>query len=279
MWRILKLNAPEWKYLLIGSIGAIVVGASLPAFAILFGEFYGVMAIEDETEARHLGLVYALYFLLLGVFSGLGTFYQTYMFNIAGVKLTTRLRSTVFQATMNQDMGWFDDTRNGVGILCARLAGDCASVQGACGTRLGSIVQSVSTILIGIGVSLYFSVKLTLVAITSVPVVLAACYYESKYTAISALKEKEAMEGACKMAVEAIANIKTVSSLGQQEDVYNRYASEVEKAEKACRNKIRYRGLVYGLGQTTPLFGYAVAFYYGGLLVANEGLPYKNVIK
>lgn len=42
MMRILKLNTPEWKYLLVGSIGAVVVGASLPIFAILFGEFYGV---------------------------------------------------------------------------------------------------------------------------------------------------------------------------------------------------------------------------------------------
>lgn len=141
------------------------------------------------------------------------------------------------------------------------------------------MVQAASTIIIGIAVSLFFSVKLTLVAITAVPVVLAACYYESKYTAISSLKEKEAMESACKMSVEAIANIKTVASLGQERYVYQRYAEEVMNAEKACRAKIRYRGTVYSLGQTTPLFGYAVAFYYGGLLVANDGLEYKNVIK
>lgn len=88
------------------------------------------MCEPDEAKARHEGFVYAMYFLALGVFTGLGTFYQTYMFNIAGVKLTTRLRTQVFEATMRQEMGWFDNTRNGVGILCARLAGDCASVQG-----------------------------------------------------------------------------------------------------------------------------------------------------
>lgn len=93
------------------------------------------MSIKDEAEARHQGLVYAMFFLLLGLFAGLGTFYQTYMFNIAGVKLTSRLRTSVFKATMDQEMGWFDDARNGVGILCARLAGDCASVQGVSARR------------------------------------------------------------------------------------------------------------------------------------------------
>lgn len=130
MMRILKLNAPEWKYLTVGSVGAILVGASLPCFAILFGEFYGVMSIPDEAEARRQGLFYALFFLLLALLAGLGTFFQTYMFNIAGVKLTSRLRTDVFKSTMSQEQGWFDDPRNGVGILCARLAGDCASVQG-----------------------------------------------------------------------------------------------------------------------------------------------------
>lgn len=38
----MKLNSPEWVYLLIGSIAAILVGASFPAFAMLFGETYGV---------------------------------------------------------------------------------------------------------------------------------------------------------------------------------------------------------------------------------------------
>lgn len=81
------------------------------------------------------------------------------------------------------------------------------------------------------------------------------------------------------MAVEAIANIKTVASLGQESHVFKRYSEEVLKAETACKQKVRYRGLVFALGQNTPLFGYALAFSYGGYMVANEGLEYKNVIK
>jgi ATP-binding cassette subfamily B (MDR/TAP) protein 1 len=31
---------------------------------------------------------------------------------------------------LRQEVGWFDDERNSVGTLCARLSGDAASVQG-----------------------------------------------------------------------------------------------------------------------------------------------------
>lgn len=36
------MNAPEWKYLVVGLIGALVLGGSFPVFAILFGDFFGV---------------------------------------------------------------------------------------------------------------------------------------------------------------------------------------------------------------------------------------------
>lgn len=39
------------------------------------------------------------------------------------------------------------------------------------------------------------------------------------------------------------------------------------------------RGLVNSTGQSIPFFGYALALYYGGILVANEGIPFQDIIK
>lgn len=88
------------------------------------------MSLPDADEIREITKIYSIYFFLLGLLAGLGTFFQTFFLNVAGVKLTSRLRTSVFNATMKQEMAWFDDAQNGVGNLCARLAGDCASVQG-----------------------------------------------------------------------------------------------------------------------------------------------------
>lgn len=40
--RIIKYNAPEWLAILVGCISTLVVGGSIPAVAVLFGELYGV---------------------------------------------------------------------------------------------------------------------------------------------------------------------------------------------------------------------------------------------
>lgn len=42
VFRLMKLNSPEWPYILFGCGAAMVVGASFPLFAVLFGEMYGV---------------------------------------------------------------------------------------------------------------------------------------------------------------------------------------------------------------------------------------------
>lgn len=127
---LLKLNAREWPYILTGIISSFVVGASFPIFAILFGEMYGILSDENPEDVQRQANFYSILFLVLGLATGIGTFMQTYMFNYAGVRLTSRLRSMTFKSMMSQEMGWFDDGRNAIGALCARLASDCSGVQG-----------------------------------------------------------------------------------------------------------------------------------------------------
>lgn len=276
---ILKMNATEWPYISIGTLASCLVGASFPAFAVLFGEVYGILSFDDAEEIRKYSNYYSILFIGLGVITGVSTYIQTHMFNAAGVRLTSRLRSMTFDGMMRQEMAWFDNPKNAVGALCARLAGDCAAVQGATGSRIGSMVQAGSVIIIGIGVSFYFSWKMTLVASISIPLVLISIVAEARLCEKSNIKEKNAIETASKIAIEAISNIRTVASLGQEAHVLKRYTEEIDKIDGYCTEKLRYRGIVFGLGQTVPLMGYAMSLWYGGYLVANKEMPYQDVIK
>jgi ATP-binding cassette subfamily B (MDR/TAP) protein 11 len=42
MMTILKKNMPEWPFILIGSLGAFVMGFAMPIFGVLFGDILGV---------------------------------------------------------------------------------------------------------------------------------------------------------------------------------------------------------------------------------------------
>lgn len=55
---------------------------------------------------------------------------KMFAFGYAGEKLTLKIRKRIFEAMLRQEMGWYDRKENGVGSLCAQLAGDASSVQG-----------------------------------------------------------------------------------------------------------------------------------------------------
>lgn len=60
VFRLVKLNSPEWPYILFGCGAAMVVGASFPLFAVLFGEMYGVSSINFDFVNFHKTYTYLI---------------------------------------------------------------------------------------------------------------------------------------------------------------------------------------------------------------------------
>lgn len=88
------------------------------------------LSLEDPQAAKDSTNLLCIAFLVLGVVVGLAAFLQTYLFNMAGVYLSTRVRSATLKGMVQQDCSWFDDTKNAVGALSVRLTADAASMQG-----------------------------------------------------------------------------------------------------------------------------------------------------
>jgi len=130
--RLLKLNSPEWMYILTGCLMAILQGATMPCYAIIFGEYIENLAECDDEKAQENSNLFALLFVGIGILAGVSMFLQIFMFTLAGEALTQRLRRMTFAAMLRQELGWYDDASNSVGSLSARLSGDAASVQGVC---------------------------------------------------------------------------------------------------------------------------------------------------
>lgn len=238
-----------------------------------------MLGLQDDEAIRIETVNFSILFIVVGIIAGIGTFLQMYMFGLAGVRMTTRIRKMAFAAMLKQEMGWYDDDMNSVGALCARLSSDAGAVQGATGSRIGAILQALSTLVLGIGLSMYYTWKMTLVSVVSIPLVLGAVFFEARLMGGQSMQEKKKMEAATRIAVEAISNIRTVASLGKEELFMNRYCVELDHVANAIRMRNKLRGVVFSCGQTAPFFGYALSLYYGGYLVSREGLSYQNVIK
>uniref|UniRef100_A0A8C7LHG0 ABC-type xenobiotic transporter n=1 Tax=Oncorhynchus kisutch TaxID=8019 RepID=A0A8C7LHG0_ONCKI len=128
--RILALNKPEWPYMLVGTLSSLVGGAVYPCVAIIFAKIIGVFSEVDPEVKRQKTMMFSLLFLLIGGVAFVTYFLKGYMFGKSGELLTMRLRRQVFHAMMRQEIGWFDDNNNAVGVLTTRLATDASLVKG-----------------------------------------------------------------------------------------------------------------------------------------------------
>ena len=176
------MNSKEWPYLVTAVLAATIIGVSVPVYAILWGRILTDLLPTFTDEARAhtqaMGNFYSLLFFVIGIITSLVTTIQKITLIIAGENLTIRLRTLAFGAILNQEIGWFDDDDNAVGALCTRLSADASSVEGATGSRISVVVQSLSTLICSIALCLHYEWRLGLVAVGMIPFTLIPAYIE-----------------------------------------------------------------------------------------------------
>ncbi|CAJ1079341.1 bile salt export pump [Xyrichtys novacula] len=277
--RILKYNQPEWPYMLLGSLGAAVNGSVNPIYAVLFSQILGTFAIRDLDEQRAQINGICILFCVVAVMSVFSQFLQGYAFAKSGELLTRRLRKVGFQAMLNQEIGWFDNAMNSPGALTTRLATDASMVQGATGSQIGMIVNSLTNIGASFIIAFYFSWKLTLVILCFLPLIGLSGVFQAKMLTGFATEDKNSMEAAGQVSSEALANIRTIAGLAKESSFVDSYEQKLELPYKSARKRANIYGLCFGFAQCVIFMAYAASFRYGGYLVSAEGLQYVIVFR
>ncbi|XP_067147712.1 ATP-binding cassette sub-family B member 5 isoform X3 [Apteryx mantelli] len=226
-FRILALNKPEWLYVVLGVIAAAISGGVHPAFAVIFGKIIGAFQETDPEKRNKNTLVLSLMFLLLGVITLATYVVQGFMFGKSGEILTMRLRSLSFRALLQQEVGWYDDQKNAIGVLLTRLATDASQVKGATGTRLGLMTMTVCTLLTAIVIAFVYGWHLTLLILACIPFVIAANAVNVSSVSGHAAKDQKALEEAGRISTESVENIRTIASLTREDVFYERYVTSL----------------------------------------------------
>ncbi|KAK4873208.1 hypothetical protein RN001_015237 [Aquatica leii] len=278
IWPIIKYNLPEWWAILLGCISSLVNGAGIPIYAIIFGRIMRVLAWDNDASIRHETAFFSYMFLTIAVALGIASFLQTYMFGIAGEKLTMRLRSKMFQCYLSQDMSYFDRAENSVGTLCTNLSKETANLQGATGQRISTILTSLSTVIFTLWTSFYFEWRVTLASLCIAPFIAAAYFWETKLITQDDEANYKTLQYSTKIAVEAINQIRTVASLGCEKRFYKLYMREISLYQEKFNRNSHYHGIVYGLSRGLIFFAYAVVLCYGSILMMNNNLDYYRVL-
>ncbi|KAK7508463.1 hypothetical protein BaRGS_00000029 [Batillaria attramentaria] len=276
MTRLMRMNAPEWGYILLGCIAAIINGGVQPAFAVIFGKIIGVFSNPDLNEQEEDIMMYSLLLAGLGVISCFAMFAQGYFFAISGENLTVRVRDKTFRAMMHQEIAWYDEKENSTGALTTRLATDASQVQGATGVRLGTAIMNLANIGTGIIIAFIYGWQLTLLIIGFLPLLIIGGFLQIRILAGVAGSNKVALEEAGKTATEAIENMRTVVSLGKEVTMHDRFMGHLETPYKGAMKKAHIVGFAFGFSQGCIYFVYAAAFTLGAYLIQEQEMQFED---
>ncbi|KAL1786649.1 bile salt export pump [Sigmodon hispidus] len=277
--RILKFNAPEWHYMLVGALSASINGAVTPIFCFLFSQILGLFSLPDKDEQRSEIDNMCLFFVILGCVSIITQFLQGFTFAKSGELLTKRLRKFGFKAMLGQNIGWFDDLRNNPGVLTTRLATDASQVQGAAGSQIGMMVNSFANIAMAIIIAFVFSWKLSLVMSCFFPFLAFSGALQTKMLTGFASQDKEALEKAGQITSEALSSIRTVAGIGVEKRFIKAFEAELETSYKTAVRKANVYGVCYAFSQGISFIASSSGYRYGGYLIAQEGLHFSYVFR
>ncbi|KAJ7530665.1 hypothetical protein O6H91_14G013400 [Diphasiastrum complanatum] len=263
----------------VGTTGAIINGMAMPITAILFGHLinaFGQNAVDPHTTAQKVAKV-AVQFLYLGTVALVASFCEVAFWMCTGERQATRIRGKYLKAILRQDITFFDVETN-TGEVIGRMSGDTILIQAAIGEKVGLFLRLVTTFLAGFVIALIKCWKLTLVVLSTMPLLIAAGGTVGIMISRMATKGQEAYVEAGTIVEQVVSGIRTVASFTGEKKAVDTYYSSLQKAYKAGVTQ----GLTYGLGLgcavTTVFCSYALALWYGSKLIVDEGYTGGAVI-
>ncbi|CAN7998393.1 unnamed protein product, partial [Ixodes pacificus] len=288
--KLLRLTDPERGYMTAGCLCALLMGLSVPIYAIFLGNMLQAINIYRRGHVQGLGsgnadlimsttIFYCLLFLMVGVLTGFCSFLQTFSFSVVGENLTRRLRKITFSAMMRQEVAWYDEEDNTPERLCTFLFSDTARVHGGTCSKLPPICQALSALVACLVMSFYWDWHLGFIVLAFVPLVLLSTYLESRMLRGKLMSSKQALDNSTRIAVEAIQNIRTVASLHQEEVFCANYVQSLTEPQRIMKRKAILRGFSFGVAQCIPSMAYATSLLYGSILVGRCDLLFGNLFK
>jgi len=267
--QLLKFAEKEdWILMTLGALGGIMSGVTLPLFSILLGGLYDDFIVPVGVSVLPAGEKYAKLFALVAIAAFIGGFAQMACFTIASERMTLKIRRVYLDAILKQDISWFDTCKSGE--LTSKIAENTVIIREGLGEKLGNLFQFMSMFVTGFIVGFVYNWKLTLVICSVAPLLAIGGGMMMKVMEDATSKGLGAYAAAGGIAEEAISMIRTVVAYGIEKRTADRYKHELAVAEEIGIKKAKAQGLGMGFTFGVYFMCYALAFWYGSILVKDS---------
>jgi len=188
---------------------------------------------------------------------------------IAAQHISCTYRQEYFESILHKPVPFFDEEENSSGTLTARVANDPTQLEQMLGMNMALVYTAVFSIVGCIIIGFVFGWRLTLLVVfTAMPLIMAGGFFRIRYEIQFESMNQAVFAESSKFAAEAIGAFRTVTSLTLEDMICNRYETLLQAHVKKATKKSRWTTLVFSASDSISLPCIALAFWYGGGLVA-----------
>lgn len=277
--RLLKLNAPEWPYSIMGAVGSILSGFIGPTFAIVMSNMIEVFYYKNPASMERKTKEYVFIYIGAGLYAVVAYLIQHYFFSIMGENLTTRVRRMMLAAILRNEVGWFDEDEHNSSLVAARLSADAADVKSAIAERISVILQNMTSLLTSFIVAFIVEWRVSLLILGTFPLLVLANFAQQLSLKGFAGDTAKAHAKTSMIAGEGVSNIRTIAAFNAQDKVLSLFSHELRLPQRQSLRKSQMSGLLFGLSQLSLYASEALILWYGVNLVRKGESTFSKVIK
>ncbi|KAL2977140.1 hypothetical protein AAZX31_13G049100 [Glycine max] len=278
-FRLLKMNAPEWPYSIMGAVGSVLSGFIGPTFAIVMSNMIEVFYFRNYASMERKTKEYVFIYIGAGLYAVGAYLIQHYFFSIMGENLTTRVRRMMLAAILRNEVGWFDEEEHNSSLVAARLATDAADVKSAIAERISVILQNMTSLLTSFIVAFIVEWRVSLLILATFPLLVLANFAQQLSLKGFAGDTAKAHAKTSMIAGEGVSNIRTVAAFNAQNKMLSVFCHELRVPQSQSLRRSQTSGFLFGLSQLALYASEALILWYGAHLVSKGVSTFSKVIK
>ncbi len=269
---IFRFVLPYRRTFLLGMGFLVLSNLTTMTFPLLIGKMSGVIEGKSPYTINQVTGLFVVILVLQAIFS----FLRIYTFTQVSEKAMRDVRKNLYSKLVTLPIPFFEQRR--VGELMSRVTSDVTQLQDVLSITLAEFFRQIFTLVVGIGVILFISTKLTLFMLATFPVIVVVALLFGRFIRKISKQAQDALAKTNVVVEETMQSINVVKAFTNERYEVGRYTDALQRVVNIALKAASYRGafvsfIIFGL------FGAIVAVvWYGAQLVAGGELILSDLL-
>ena len=271
--RLFRFIKPYKWYFITGMVFLLLSSATTLAFQTYLGDILKV--VEDKASAVSLNELTLILFGLLVVQSAF-SFARVYLFAQVSERAMADVRRAVYKKIITLPIFFFEQRR--VGELTSRISSDVTQLQDVLSSTLAEFLRQIITLLAGVALISFTSLKLTGFMLATVPIVVIAAIFFGKFIRKLSRKAQDELAQANVVVEETLQSVSVVKAFTNEPYEVRRYSTALDKVVQNSLRVANFRGGFVSFIIFSLFGGIVGVVWYGAQLMLAGELSFSQLV-